>query len=75
LLLSRIASASHDHTCQTRQRGANGLSSLRMICNGFHSAGPTNDGLDTPTEVEPVGDTIWITERGAGKAVSIAMPK
>ena len=33
------------------------------------------EGLDTPTGVEPVGDTIWIAERGAGKAVSVPMPK
>jgi sugar lactone lactonase YvrE len=33
------------------------------------------DGLKTPTGVEPVGDTVWITERGAGKAWSIPMPK
>jgi len=33
------------------------------------------EGLKTPTGVEPVGDTIWIAERGAGKAVSIPMPK
>ena len=33
------------------------------------------DGLDTPTGVEPAGDTIWIAERGAGKVVSIPMPK
>ncbi|HEY4076035.1 MAG TPA: hypothetical protein VGM26_03795 [Rhizomicrobium sp.] len=33
------------------------------------------DGLNTPTAVEPAGDTIWIAERGAGKAVSIPMPK
>ena len=33
------------------------------------------DGLKTPTGVEPAGDTIWIAERGAGKAVSIPMPK
>jgi sugar lactone lactonase YvrE len=33
------------------------------------------DGLKTPTGVDPVGDTIWIAERGAGKAVSIPMPK
>src|SRR6478609_4421125 len=33
------------------------------------------EGLDTPTAVEPAGDTIWIAERGAGKAVSIPMPK
>jgi len=33
------------------------------------------DGLKTPTAVEPMGDTIWIAERGTGKAVSIPMPK
>jgi hypothetical protein len=33
------------------------------------------DGLTTPTAVEPAGDTIWIAERGAGKAVSIPMPR
>lgn len=33
------------------------------------------EGLNTPTGVEPVGDTIWIAERGAGKALSIPMPK
>ena len=33
------------------------------------------DGLTTPTGVEPAADTIWIAERGTGKAVSIPMPK
>jgi hypothetical protein len=33
------------------------------------------EGLKTPTAVEPAGDTIWIAERGVGKAVSIPMPK
>jgi sugar lactone lactonase YvrE len=33
------------------------------------------EGLNTPTGVEPAGDTIWIAERGAGKAVSVPMPK
>ncbi len=33
------------------------------------------EGLQTPTAVEPAGDTIWITERRAGKAVSMPMPK
>jgi sugar lactone lactonase YvrE len=33
------------------------------------------EGLKTPTAVEPDGDTIWIAERGAGKALSIPMPK
>ncbi|MDQ2832538.1 MAG: hypothetical protein M3Y50_02120 [Acidobacteriota bacterium] len=33
------------------------------------------EGLKTPTGVEPVGDTLWIAERGAGQAVSIPMPR
>jgi sugar lactone lactonase YvrE len=33
------------------------------------------EGLKTPTAVEPAGDTLWIAERGAGKAVSVALPK
>jgi hypothetical protein len=33
------------------------------------------DGLNTPTAAEPAGNTLWIAERGAGKAVSIPMPK
>jgi sugar lactone lactonase YvrE len=33
------------------------------------------EGLNTPTAVEPAGDTLWIAERGAGKVVSIPMPK
>jgi hypothetical protein len=33
------------------------------------------DGLKTPTGIEPAGDTLWFTERGAGKAESIPTPK
>ena len=33
------------------------------------------EGLNTPTAVEPAGDVIWIAERGAGKAVSVPMPR
>jgi hypothetical protein len=33
------------------------------------------DGLKTPTGIEPVGDTLWFTERAIGKAESIPMPK
>src|SRR5580704_8745885 len=33
------------------------------------------EGLNTPTGVEPAGDTIWISERGAGKFHSLPMPK
>jgi sugar lactone lactonase YvrE len=33
------------------------------------------DGLDNPTGIEPAGDTLWFTERGAGKIWSMPMPK
>jgi sugar lactone lactonase YvrE len=33
------------------------------------------EGLNTPTGVGPAGDTIWISERGAGKVHSLPMPK
>jgi len=33
------------------------------------------DGLDAPTGIEPAGDTLWFTERGAGKVWSIPLPK
>lgn len=32
-------------------------------------------GLDTPTGIEPAGDTLWLTERGTGKVWSLPMPK
>src|SRR5580700_10164374 len=65
-------------------RAANGKLILAENGNGKIAALTVNgdkatvtvikDGLNTPTGVEPVGDTIWIAERGAGKAVSIPMP-
>lgn len=33
------------------------------------------EGLKTPTGVEPAGETLWIAERGAGKAVGIPLPR
>jgi hypothetical protein len=33
------------------------------------------DGLKAPTGIEPAGDTLWFTERGAGLAESIPIPK
>jgi hypothetical protein len=32
-------------------------------------------GLNTPTGAESAGDTIWISERGAGKVHSLPLPK
>ena len=46
-----------------------------LVVNGDKaSVTVTKEGLNTPTAVEPAGDTIWIAERGAGKPVSIPMP-
>lgn len=55
----------------------NGSGKISLITVNGDKASVTviKDGLNTPTGVEPAGDTIWIAERGAGKAVSIPMPK
>ncbi len=66
-------------------RAANGKLIVAENANGKISAITVNgdkarvtvlkEGLNTPTGVEPAGDTIWITERGAGKVWSIPMAK
>jgi hypothetical protein len=53
----------------------NGRISALIVNGDKASVTVIKDGLDTPTGVEPAGDTIWIAERGAGKAVSVPMPK
>jgi sugar lactone lactonase YvrE len=55
----------------------NGSGKISVITVNGDQASVTviKEGLKTPTAVEPAGDTIWIAERGAGKAVSIPMPK
>jgi hypothetical protein len=55
----------------------NGSGQISVINVKGDKAGVTviKEGLKTPTAVEPAGDTIWIAERGVGKAVSIPMPK
>jgi hypothetical protein len=55
----------------------NGSGRISVITVNGEKASVTviKEGLNTPTAVEPAGDTIWIAERGAGKAVSIPMPK
>jgi len=55
----------------------NGSGRISVIAVNGDTASVTviKDGLSMPTAVEPVGDTIWIAERGTGKAVSIPMPK
>jgi sugar lactone lactonase YvrE len=55
----------------------NGSGKISVITVNGDKASVTvlKEGLNTPTAVEPAGDTIWIAERGAGKAVSIPMPR
>ncbi|WP_158790741.1 SMP-30/gluconolactonase/LRE family protein [Granulicella sp. L60] len=55
----------------------NGSGKISLITVSGDKASVTviKEGLKTPTAVEPAGDVIWIAERGAGKAVSIPMPK
>jgi sugar lactone lactonase YvrE len=55
----------------------NGSGKISVITVNGDKASVTviKDGLSTPTGVEPAGETIWIAERGTGKAVSIPMPK
>jgi hypothetical protein len=53
----------------------NGRISILTVDGDKASVQVIKDGLKTPTAVEPAGDTIWIAERGAGKAVSVPMPK
>lgn len=55
----------------------NGSGKISVLTVNGEKASVTviHEGLKTPTGVEPAGDTLWIAERGAGKAVSIPMPK
>src|SRR6204780_198888 len=55
----------------------NGSGKISVITVNGDKASVTviKEGLKTPTAVEPAGDIIWVAERGAGKAVSIPMPK
>jgi hypothetical protein len=55
--------------------GGGGQIDVLTISGDKASVTVLKDGLKSPTGVEPAGDTIWITERGAGKALSIPMPK
>src|SRR6204780_253316 len=53
----------------------NGKIAVITVTGDKASVTVIKEGLTTPTTAEPAGDTIWIAERGAGKALSIPMPK
>ena len=56
---------------------ANGSGAIDALTINGDTAHVTvlKDGLDTPTGIEPAGDTLWLTERGTGKVMSLPMPK
>jgi hypothetical protein len=56
------------------ENGAGRISAI-AIHGDTGSVTVIKDGFRTPTGVEPAGDVLWIAERGAGKAVSIPMPR
>jgi len=57
------------------ENGSGKVHSLTLMDGDRAHVTVLKDGLDTPTGVEPAGDTIWIANRGAGQAVSIPMPR
>jgi len=54
---------------------ASGKISVITVNGDKASVSTIMEGLNNPTGVQPAGDTIWITERGAGKVHSLPMPK
>lgn len=47
-----------------------------ITINGDHATVKVvKNGLNAPTAVEPHGDTLWIGDRGASKAVPVPLPK
>jgi hypothetical protein len=57
------------------ENGSGKIHSLTLLDGDKAHVTVLKEGLMTPTGVEPAGDMLWIAERGAGKAVSIPMPK
>jgi hypothetical protein len=54
---------------------ASGKVSVLTVNGDKASVTVLKEGLNTPTGIEPAGDTIWITERGTGKVMSLPMPR
>jgi len=52
-----------------------GIIAVMRVSGDKASVTVLKDGLKTPTGIEPAGDTLWFTERGAGLAESIPLPK
>jgi hypothetical protein len=57
------------------ENGSGKVHSLTLLDGDKAHVTVLKEGLQQPTGVEPAGDVLWIAERGAGKAVSIPMPK
>jgi hypothetical protein len=53
---------------------ANGRASVITVHDDQASVVTILDGLIRPTAIEPAGDTLWIGDRGADKAIAVPMP-
>ena len=58
-------------SCFRADQNGSGKISVITVNGDKASVAVIKEGLKTQTAVEPAGDTIWVAERGAGKAVSI----
>lgn len=56
------------------ENGSGKVTSLEINGDRAHVT-VLKDGLKTPTGVEPAGDTLWFTERGTGKVMSVSLPR
>ena len=56
------------------ENGSGIVSALTIMGDRAHVT-VLKDGLKTPTGVEPAGDTLWFTERGTGKVMSMPLPR
>ena len=56
------------------ENGSGKITSLEINGDRAHVT-VLKDGLKTPTGVEPAGDTLWYTERGTGKVMSMPLSK
>ena len=63
-----------NHRLFVAANGSGAIDALTVTGDRAHVT-VLKDGLDTPTGIEPAGDTLWLTERGVGKVWSIPMPK
>jgi hypothetical protein len=53
----------------------NGRASMITVKGDQATVTTVLDGLTRPTAIEPAGDTLWVGDRGADKAIAIPLPR